>query len=53
MVNENKGIRYSPRPVYDRKLARSVLRAKIARLNGNHKVNETMGQEFRSIYRKG
>lgn len=53
MVNENKGKIYRPRPVYCRKLIRSVIRAGVAAKFGNHKVSRTMAYNFEKIYGKG
>lgn len=53
MVNENKGIKYNPRPVYDRKLARAVIRGQVVKQFGNHNVSRTMAQNFKKIYGKG
>jgi len=52
MVNENKGVRYNPRPVYDRKLARAVIRAQVIKKFGFHNVSKTMAQNFKRIYGK-
>lgn len=49
MVNENKGVRYNPRPVYDRKLLRSVIKNQFAKQHGFHKVNKNLGGNFRMI----
>lgn len=47
MVNERQGKVYSPTPVYNRKLLRSVIRASIQKRVGQHKVSETMAEYFR------
>lgn len=47
MVNENQGKVYRPKPVYNRKLLRSVIRAEIVKRQGRHKVSETMSEYFR------
>lgn len=53
MVNENKGEIYRPRPVYCRKLIRSVIRAGVAAKFGNHNVSRSMAFNFKKIYGKG
>ena len=52
MVNENKGEIYRPRPVYDRKLLRSVIRNQFIKKFGFHKVNKNVSGNFHNI-RKG
>ena len=49
MVNENKGIRYQPRQVYDRKLLRSVIRNQFANQHGFHRVNKNLSANFHRI----
>ena len=51
MVNENKGKIYSPVPVYNRKLMRSVLRAQVARKTTGQ-ISKNMAYNFKKI-RKG
>lgn len=52
MVNERQGKVYNPRPVYNRKLLRSVIRANIYKRTGGHKVSKGMAEYFRRV-RKG
>lgn len=52
MVNENAGKKYKPQPVYNRKLARSVIRNGVAKKFGNHKVSAIMSANFKKL-RKG
>ena len=52
MVNENKGEIYRPRPVYCRKLIRSVIRAGVAAKFGNHKVSRNMSANFHRLFGK-
>ena len=49
MVNERQGKVYSPRPVYNRKLVRSVIRADVQRKYGNHDVSHNMVVEFEKL----
>lgn len=49
MVNENKGKVYEPRPVYDRKLLRSVIRAGVQKKFGQHGVSRNMAHNFERI----
>ena len=52
MVNENKGEIYRPRPVYCRKLIRSVIRAGVAAKFGNHNVSRNMSANFHRLFGK-
>ena len=52
MVNERLGKAPSPRPVYNRKLVRSIIRADVQRKYGNHKVSHNMAVMFEKL-RKG
>lgn len=52
MVNEHKGKIYSPKPVYNRKLLRSVIRAGVQKQFGQHRVSQNMAANFEKI-RKG
>lgn len=52
MVNENQGKVYNPRPVYNRKLLRSVIRAGVQNSLGQHHVSQNMATNFERI-RKG
>ena len=45
MVNENKGLVYEPRPFYNRKLVRTVLR-NMAYKQSHSKVNHRMRRAF-------
>lgn len=49
MVNEKQGKVYNPRPVYNRKLLRSVIRAGVAKQFGFHKVSGNMAANFERI----
>lgn len=49
MVNENKGKIYNPKPVYNRKLLRSILRAGCQRSFGFHNVSRNMASNFERI----
>lgn len=51
MVNERQGKVYSPRPVYNRKLVRSIIRADVQRKYGNHKVSHNMAVAFENLER--
>ena len=42
MVNQNKGKKYEPTQVWDRKLMRSVIRSQIIKKDGYHKVNKKL-----------
>ena len=42
MVNERQGKVYNPRPVYNRKLLRSVIRAGVQKQFGQHHVSANM-----------
>lgn len=52
MVNENQGKKYNPRPVYNRKLLRSVIRAGVQKKFGQHHVSHNMAANFEK-YKKG
>lgn len=52
MVNGNQGKIYNPRPVYIRKLMRSVIRAGVQKQFGQHHVSQNMAANFERI-RKG
>lgn len=52
MVNENQGKKYNPRPVYNRKLLCSVIRAGVQKQFGQHHVSHNMAANFERI-RKG
>ena len=52
MVNEKQGKVYNPRPVYNRKLLRSVIRAGVQKQFGQHSVSYNMAHNFERI-RKG
>ena len=52
MVNEKQGKVYNPTPVYNRKLLRSVIRARVQKQFGNHNVSRNMAANFEKI-RKG
>lgn len=52
MVNEKQGKVYNPRPVYNRKLLRSVLRHGVQRQFGQHHVSRNMAGNFEEM-RKG
>lgn len=47
MVNEKQGKVYTPKPVYNRKLMRSVIRAEIKKRQGQHKISRTMSEYFK------
>ena len=49
MVNEKQGKVYSPRPVYNRKLLRSVIRAGVRERFGQHHVSHNMASSFEKI----
>lgn len=49
MVNEKAGKKYKPKPVYNRKLLRSIIRNGVAEKFGNHKVSEVMSENFKRI----
>lgn len=49
MVNENQGKVYNPRPVYNRKLLRSVIRHGVQRQFGQHSVSRNMAVNFEKI----
>jgi hypothetical protein len=49
MVNEKQGKVYNPRPVYNRKLLRSVIRAGIQKQFGQHRVSHNMAANFERI----
>lgn len=44
---------YEPRPVYCRKLLRSVLRGVVTKKFGMHNVSRTMSYNFENIRKKG
>ena len=48
MVNRKNG-EYSPAPVYDRKLIRSILKHQIVKKNGQHNVNGYMSAAFKEL----
>ena len=48
-VNENQGKKYNPRPVYNRKLLRSVIRAGVQKQFGQHHVSRNMAANFERI----
>lgn len=52
MVNENQGKVYNPRPVYNRKLLRSVIRYGVQKQFGQHHVSRNMAGNFEEM-RKG
>lgn len=52
MVNEKQGKVYSPKPVYDRKLLRSVIRGAVTAKFGNHGVSRNMSANFERIRKK-
>ena len=52
MVNERQGKKYNPRPVYNRKLLRSVIRAGVQKQFGQYSVSYNMAHNFERI-RKG
>lgn len=49
MVNENQGKKYNPRPVYNRKLLRSVIRAGVQKQFGQNHVSHNMAANFERI----
>lgn len=49
MVNEKQGKEYTPKPVYNRKLVRTMIRAGIIKKFGNHKVSKNMSLNFKEI----
>jgi hypothetical protein len=49
MVNERHGKVYNPRPVYNRKLLRSVIRAGVQKQFGQHHVSANMAGNFEKI----
>ena len=49
MVNERQGKVYSPRPVYNRKLVRSVIRADVQSKYGNHMVSLNLAVMFEKL----
>lgn len=49
MVNERQGKVYNPRPVYNRKLLRSVIRAGVQKQFGQHHVSANMAGNFEKI----
>lgn len=49
MVNENQGKVYNPRPVYNRKLLRSVIRHGVQKQFGQHHVSLNMASSFEEI----
>ena len=49
MVNERQGKVYNPRPVYNRKLLRSVIRAGDKKQFGQHHVSANMAGNFEKI----
>lgn len=49
MVNERQGKVYSPKPVYNRKLLRSVIRAGVEKQFGQHNVSRNMAGNFERI----
>lgn len=51
MVNEKQGKIYSPKPVYNRKLLRSVIRAGVQKQFGQHHVSQNMAANFERIRR--
>jgi len=53
MVNENAGRKYEPRAVYNRKLARSIIRSGVAKKFGNHHVSKVMSQNFKTLRGNG
>ena len=46
MVNEKQGKVYSPNPVYNRKLVRSVLKNSIEKKYGQHNVSKLVHEYF-------
>lgn len=53
MVNERQGKVYNPRPVYNRKLLRSVIRAGVQKQFGQHHVSANMAGNFEKSERTG
>ena len=54
MVNERQGKVYNPRPVYNRKLLRSVIRAGVQKQFGQHHVSANMaGVSYRITCNNG
>lgn len=51
MVNERQGKVYNPRPVYNRKLLRSVIRAGVQKQFGQHHVSANMAGNFEKLER--
>jgi hypothetical protein len=49
MVNEKQGKVYNPRPVYNRKLLRSVIRTDVQKQFGQHNVSRNMAVNFEKI----
>ena len=49
MVNERQGKVYNPRPVYNRKLLLSVIRAGVQNQFGQHHVSDKMVGYFEKI----
>lgn len=49
MVNEHQGKVYNPKPVYNRKLLRSVIRAGCHAQFGQHNVSKNMAANFERI----
>ena len=49
MVNEHQGKKYEPRPVYNRKLLRSVIRAGVQKQFGQHHVSRSMAGNVERI----
>ena len=49
MVNENQGKKCKPRPVYNRKLMCSVIRAGVQKQFGQHHVSANMAGNFEKI----
>lgn len=49
MVNENKGKVYMPVPVYNRRLAREVIRNQCAAKFGQHHVSGMMAANFERL----
>lgn len=52
MVNEKRGKHYNPKPVYNRKLLRSVIRAACIDNFGLHNVSRNMSANFEKIRKK-
>lgn len=49
MVNERQGKVYNPRPVYNRKLLRSVIRAGVQKHDADQTVSANMAGNFEKI----